>query len=359
MATKTAAKRPASQEMIDSCFAKAVAEGDIVNFRFLFLPYSPLRANSLEDIHLPRYTYLRASDTTSAAFKNALALVTRTDIRAHIMAQLGKAGPPQFPAEPLVLLADNAVRLGKYSAAAQAYELLRIRRKMREKFLLAAEDALNGGDIPTAVKGYLIAGGLDYDYSAFPEPLPEVPDFQATALVLHADYPQRPEDSVALQQPEQHLRTALDYLLINPELAARLEGRPFETQLAFFAELVHQRDPNWRAFVQRYHDTCAFVTEFGKRIEAEQAEKPAGAAIVAELDGLKTADEPRQIPARLLGREISEGTWWQYLKELAYQHPASVLFVSRQAVSADLEVILPRFLGGSPLPAALGLIPVS
>lgn len=357
MASKTAKKRPASQEMIDSCFAKAVAEGDIVNFKFLFIPYSPVRANSVEDVHVPRYAYLRPTDTSGVAYKNALDLVARPEMRAHLKAQLDKAGPPQYPAELLLMLADNAVRLGKYSAAAQAYELLRIRRRMRDEFLDAAEDALDAGDIKTAVRGYVIASGLDYDYSAFPEPLPQVPDFQATALQLHADYPQRPEDSVALQQPAQQLRTGLDYLLINPELSARLEARSFDTQLAFFVELVHQRDANWADFAKRYVDTCAFVTDFGKRMEAERSERPAGSPLAAELDKLKGADEPRQIPARLLGREIPEGTWWQYLKELAYQHPAAVLFVSRQVVSADLEIILPRFMGGSPLPAALGILP--
>lgn len=77
----------------------------------------------------------------------------------------------------------------------------RIRRRMREEYLDAADDALAAGDIKTAVRGYVIGAGLDYDYASFPEPLPLIADFQAKALTLHADYPQRPEDSVSLQAP--------------------------------------------------------------------------------------------------------------------------------------------------------------
>ena len=355
MATKTIAKKAASQEMIDGCFAKAVAEGDLVNFRFLFTPSSPLRAESSEDIHTPKYSYLRPSDTGGILYKNALDKVGAPSVRAHISAQLARKGPAQYPAELLVPLADNAVRLGKLGAAAQAYELLRIRRRMREEFLDGADFALAQGDIKTAVRGYLIGAGLDYDYAAFPEPLPQVADFQTRALGLHADYPQRPEDSLPLQAPEQHLRVALDYLLIDPELAARLEGRSIEVRVAFFKELVLQRDPAWANFVKRYKDACALLIEYGQRLQRQASENAGNAALAKELAEQSGLDEPRKVPANLLGREIEDGAWWQYLKELAYQHPAAALFVARQAVSPDLEIIMPRYAAGSPLVEALGL----
>lgn len=353
MAAKTAAKRPVTQEIIDACFAKAVAEGDMVNFRFLFLPYSPLRAESTEDIQAAKYAYLRPTDTASVLYTNALDCVTSPEARAHIQAQLGKKGPAQYPSGPLILLADNAVRLGKFGAAAQAYELLRIRRRMREEFLEAADDALAQGDVQRAVHGYRVASGLDYDYAAFPEPLPQVPDFQARALALHADYPQRIEDCLALQPVEQHLRTALDYLLVDEELAARLDPHPLDLRVAFLKELVAQLDPEWSVFVQRYRETCAMLTEYGQRLQRQRTEK-GKETLAQELEDLEAA-EPRRVPARLLGREIGNGAWWQYLKELAYEHPPAALFVARQAVSPELEIIMPRFAGGSPLVTALGL----
>ena len=354
MATKSAAKRPAAQEMTDACFAKAVADGDIVNFRFLFAPFSPLRKESSEDVHTPKYTYVRPADTSSLLYKNALDLVSRPEMRAHTQAQLDKKGPAQLPAPLLLMLGDNAVRLGKYSAAAQAYELLRIRRRMREEYLDGADDALARGDIRTAVRGYLIGAGLDYDYSAFPEPLPQVPDFQATALVMHADYPRTPEDSIALQAPDQHLRIGLDYLLITPELSARLEQHPLDTRGAFFVELVHQRDAQWGAFVKRYHEACELVLEFGKRLEREKSKK-GRETLAQEVQDAQTAGDAREISARLLGRAIPEGAWWQYVKELAYEHPAAALFVARQQITPDLEIIMPRFLSGSPQVSGLGL----
>ena len=67
--TATASKAPVSQEIIDACLARTVAEGDIVNFRFLFISYSPLRADSSEDIEASKYTYLRPANTDSAAYR--------------------------------------------------------------------------------------------------------------------------------------------------------------------------------------------------------------------------------------------------------------------------------------------------
>ena len=58
--------------------------------------------------------------------------------------------------------------------------------------------------------------------------------------------------------------------------------------------------------------------------------------------------------AALLGREIENGEWWQYLKELGYEHPAGVLFIARQVVG-DTEILMPRLLADSRVPRALGL----
>ena len=354
MAKNVAPNRNLPQELTDSCFAKAVADGDIVNLRFLFSPFSPLRPESLEDVNTPKYNYLRPENTSSVLYKNALDLVSSAEMRAHVKAQYDKKGPAQLPAPMLVMLADNAVRHGKYSSAAQAYELLRIRRRMREEYLDVADEALDAGDIKTGVRGYIIGAGLDYDYASFPEPLPLVPDYQAKALTLHADYPQRIEDSVALQAPEQHLRTALDYLLIDAELSARLAERPFEVRVAFLGELVRQRDAGWQDFVKRYREACDHVLEFGKRLERAKVEK-GKESLAQQVEDTQSEGDPREISACLLGRTIENGAWWQYLKELAYVHPAAALFVARQQITPDLEIIMPRYVNGSPLVSELGL----
>lgn len=356
MAKKQQQKKPPTQQDIDKCLASAIAEGDIVNFRFLFLPFSPLRAETTEDLHTEKYRYLLPPDESHPRFREALQFVAQDNLRAFVRAQLDKNGPPQLPSEMLVLLADNAVRLEKFTAAAQAYELLRIRRRMQEEFYRQADAALDQQDIRRAVQGYVAATGLEFDYGAFPEPMPAVPHYQTRALMLHAEYPLRPEDSVPLQAPEVQVNTALNYLLLHADAAGRLETRPLEVRLEFLAALVQKLDPRWPQFQARYREACELVKEQGERLQqaANQAEG-AGNALEREIADQQTRQDPRQISARLLGREIPEGDWWQYLKELAYEHPAAILFVSRQVVSKDVEIIMPRYRKDSPLVRVFGL----
>ncbi|MCF6286396.1 MAG: hypothetical protein L3K26_14570 [Candidatus Hydrogenedentes bacterium] len=184
---KEKTKAPVEQQRIDQCLARAVAEGDIVDFRFLFLSYSPLRDDSPEDITAEKYTYLNPHGETDRRFSEALQAVQKPDVQEHVNAQLKKKGPAQLPASLVTLLGDNAVELGKYKAAAQAYELLRIRGRMQKAFLDQADEALDKDDIKTAVRGYRIAVGLDYDYAAFPEPMPAPPNYRSKAQILHAE----------------------------------------------------------------------------------------------------------------------------------------------------------------------------
>ncbi len=351
-------KPPVDQDTIDNCLAYAVAEGDIVNFRFLFLPYSPLRNTSTEDIQSAKYSYLLPEDENEKRFRDALGLVKRVETRTHVRQQLEKDGPPQLPSELVLALADNAVRLGKYTAAAQAYELLRIRARMQAAFFEAADTALDRGDIPQAVHGYRVATGLNYDYAAFPEPLPAVPNHQQRALILHADYPERPEDSLPVQPVESHVRTALAYLLSDDPAAARICERPLDVQVDFLIALIRAQDPGWDEFAENYREACAIAQTFQEALEKRRKEEEdmAAARLTEEMAADEAVADAVRIPQTLLGRAIESGEWWQYLKELAYLHPAAALFVARQAVNTDLEVIVPRLRKDSPLPPRLGLI---
>ena len=356
MAKKVAEPTPVTQQTIDQCVARAVAEGDMVDFRFLFLPFSPLRNDSTEDVQTDKYRYLLPEDEKDPFYRQALSLVEQAELRQFVREQLEKNGPAQLPAQLVLALADNAVRLGKYSTAAQAYELLRIRRRMQEEFLNQADRALDDNDIPKAVKGYIIGAGLDYDYAAFPEPLPTIPKYQSRALVLHAEYPHRPEDSIALQAPEVQVGTALQYLLLSTEIAGRLDSRPFDQKLALLTLLIRALDPKWSEFQQRYLEACGLVKTFGERLQREaNREEGVKEALAEEIQDTQERQDPHQIGARLLGRELTAGEWWMYLKELAFEHPASILFVSRQVVLRDIEIIMPRYRKDSPLVNALGM----
>jgi hypothetical protein len=344
-----------NQELAELALAKAVYDGDIVNFRTLFAPFSPLRTDSTERLETDKYAYLLPDDESreSHDFREDAKLVRESAIWRHVEQELAANRPARLPWELVLRLGDNAVRLGKFTSAAQAYELLRIRRRMQDEFFAQAESALDDGNLKRAVRGYIIATGLDYDYAAFPEPLPTVPDFQRQALMLHGVYPERVEDSLPLQEPETFLRIALSYLLLDAGAAARLESRSIKQRLVFLAELVRQRDPNWRDFVHRYRDACGLMRDFEKRIEHAKKESGSTSSLAEEIEAM-LGEDPRAIPACLLGRTIEGGEWWQYLKELAYRHPASILFLSRQIVG-ETEIIVPRSRSDSPVPRELGL----
>lgn len=343
-------------ECVAQALAKAVCDGDIVCFRFLFSPFSPARRDSTERFETEKYAYLRPSEEElgDPAFRQAITMVREPDTWRHIQQELEANRPARMPANLLLLLADQAVRSGKYTSAAQAYEVLRIRGRMQQLFFDEADAALACGDIARAVRGYVIATGLAYNYAAFPEPLPAVPDFQTRALILHGEYAERPEDCVALQDVAVFLRTALGYLLLDAEAAARLEPYPLEVRVQFLVELVRQRDPRWDDFARRYVEACHLMQELGHRIRADQETRTGGEPTLADEIAAPHKEEIRGIPERLLGRGIDGGEWWQYLKELAYEHPAAALFVARYAIGAT-EILAPRYRADSPVPAALRL----
>jgi len=331
--------------------AKAMYEGDVVNFRLLFAPFSPARKNSTESFDMPKYAYLLPDDAMRQehGFVECRALVKQPQTLSEIERELDANRPAQLPWELLATLGDYAVRKGKYSSAAQAYELLRIRARMQQEFLNQADAALDAGDVLKAVRGYLVATGLAYDYAAFPEPLPATPDFQTRALMLHGEYPQTPEDCIGMRDTKSLLQTALAYLLLDPEAATRLDTRPTEVRLAFLKGLVYQRDPYWEVFLERYREASEAAREFGERLQLQRE-----VSALAEEIEKQLGEDPRRITALLLGRTLDGGEWWQYLKELAYEHPAAALFVARQALG-DLEILVPRHAPDSPVAKILGL----
>jgi hypothetical protein len=338
-------------DLVANALAKAVADGDIVNFRTLFESYSPAREESTETFSGAKYQYLLPDEEEqqTPAFANALREVRSPLIWQHIEQELKAKRRAQLPWQLVLMLGDNAVRRRKLPSAAQAYELLRIRPRMQALFFRQGDAWLDQGSLKGAVEGYVIGTGLDYDYAAFPEPLPRVLDFQKQALILHGEYPETPEDCIGLQEPEPFVRTALSYLLNSAEAAARLENRPIELRIAFLQELVYVRDPSWSTFVERYHRARETMARFAKRLEQAR-----GAPSLAEEIERELGEDPGHIPAELLGRAIENGEWWQYLQELAYEHPAAALFVARQAIG-EREIIIPRCRADSPAAQALQL----
>lgn len=351
-ATAQTAPKKVDMDLVARALAKCVAEGDIVNLRLLFAPFSPARVDSTEEFSDEKYGYLLPENNNGGpVFDAALRAVKQDKVWAHVQRELAANRPAQLPAELMLLLGDNAVRTGKWTSAAQAYELLRLRRRMQEEFYTQGLAALNAGDVPRAVRAFRTGAGLGYDYAAFPEPMPAVPQYQTRALMMHGTYPARPEDSVALVEPELHAQIALDYLLYDNEAAGRLHALPFETRLAFLRELVRQADPAWDDFVAQFTEACNLTHAIGARLQRSPANH--SETLADEIADQQSAD-PWDITRALLGRSVEGGAWWQYLKELAFEHPAAALFISRQLIG-EVEILMPRLRADSPVSKALGL----
>jgi hypothetical protein len=356
-----ASKRSAVAKNVDPhdvnrALAKAVYNGDIVSFRQLFSPASPARIASAERFDNPRYAYLLpdADEQAQPRFKEALAAVEQNSVQQHILKELTAERPPQLPSELVLKLADNAVRTHKFTSAAQAYELLRMRDRMQDLFYAHADEALDAGEVDEAVRGYLLATSLAYDYAAFPEPMPRVPNFPMRALMLHGEYPRRVEECVGMHETEDLMKTALSYLLLDAEAAARLDDQPLDVRLEFLAALNARRDTEWQAFAARFKEAFALAREVNTRLQALAQERATSGADLAREVAQQECDDLWRIPALLLGRRIPDGAWWQYLKELAYRHPAAVLFVARRLVG-ETEILVPMFREDSPVAHALGI----
>lgn len=342
--------------LIDECLAYAVAEGDIVNFRLLFMPSSPFREDSPEDASTPKYDYLFPESPEAPRYRQALALVREPEISRFVREQLARKGPPRLPWQLVLALGDNAARLGKYTAASQAYELLRVRRRTQDLLLDQADERLRQGDIDTAVKGYVIALGLQYDYGAFPEPLPAVPDYQERAPALHTAYPATPEQTLALQSDDTLCRTALGYLLPYAEFSTRFQQPDPETLISFTAALIRALDVDWTAFTTAFKQAERLAAAHQPLFDKMNSYAPDVLEVLAE----EVVSEPllpelRSIPALLSNAAGENREWWHYVKVIAFHHPGAALFLARQRLSANEEIIVPRYREDSALAKLLGL----
>jgi len=344
------------EALLDECLAYAVAEGDIVNFRLLFMPASPFRKDSPEDASTPKYDYLFPETTDTPRYREALSLIQQEDISRFIREQLDRKGPPKLPWQAVLALGDNAARLGKYTAAAQAYELLRVRRRIQDIVLDKADERLNRGEIAAAVRGYTIALGLQYDYAAFPEPLPAVPDYQERAPALHSVYPASTEQTLSLQEDAVLCKAALNYLLPYAEFSGRLEQAAPETRIQFTAALIRGLDHDWAAFAEVFRKAAQLTANYQPVFDKLNAFRPDIIEVLAEppLDPA-ILPELRTIPQMLSRASAANHEWWHYIKTMAYHHPGAALFVSRQRLSATEEIVVPRIRPDSALAKALEL----
>lgn len=355
MTEETRTEKVIDDSLLDRCLAAAIATGDIVNLRFLFMPASPFRVDSSEDISQSKYAYLLPEEENKE-MEEALQLVQQPEISRQVRAQLEKKGPPQLPWQLLQSLADQALRCGKYTAASQAYELLRTRRRMQEIFLDQADAALDRGAFYEAAQGYTLASGLQYDYAAFPEALPAVLNYQEKALSFHGSYPLTTEDE-ATTDDKVLCRSSLQFLMQGAEFLQRLDVREEKELVQFTAEVIRCLDPEWDSFVSAFHESLALVEKYEplfKHINSYTQE-----ALEVLLEEIFTDEEKEELRriAPLFAPGAPEGEeWWLTMRTLAYHHPGAVLFVRRQRLSATEEILIPECSRDSELARLLGLV---
>ena len=123
---------------------------------------------------------------------------------------------------------------------------------------------------------------------------------------------------------------------------------------AFLKELVLQSDARWDEFRDRFLKASKRAREFGEQLTAA-LEGQADDQTLEDEVAQQLGGDPREIPETMLGRAIPDGEWWQYLKDLAYEHPASALFVSRLRLG-PVEILTPRVNGSFPIVQELGLV---
>ncbi len=357
MPPKTMQEKQIDYALLDKCLAHAIAEGDYVNLRFLFLPASPFRADSPEDIAAPKYAYLLPEDEAEPRYRAALDKVRHPETARYLRAQLAKSGPPQLPWELILQLADNAVLLGKYTAASQAYELLRIRRRMQDAFREQGDAALKAGRVSDAVQGFVIASGLDYDYAAFPEPLPTVPNYQERALALHGQYPASPGAALALQPDAALIKTALNYLLLDSEGLRGFDAHEAEHLPELAAGLVRCFDTDWNGFADCFARAHEITSTHAALLDTINSYAPDALGVLFEsvLDEEQIA-ALKEAQSLLLNRDNSDLEWWQCLQSLCYRHPGAALFVRRQRLSAADEILIPLCRDDSHFARCLGLL---
>lgn len=342
--------------LLGAALANAIAEGDYVNFRLIFAPASPFRLDSPEDATTPKYQYLFPENENSPRYQAAVRLVQSPPIKRYVKEQLQRSGPPRLPWQLLLALADNALCLGKFTLASQAYELLRIRRRMQDLFLEEADERLRADNLSGAVKGYLIGLGLQFDYGAFPEPLPAVPDYQERAPGLHTVYTGVTEDALGMQEDVSLCKSILGYLMPFPEFKERVQKFLPDQLIPFTAALIRGMDPNWDTFATDFRKTMHVASRYTPLFTQINSYSLEALEVLAEeLVQDKELEELRHLSETLTGLSGGLYEWWRYISALAYAHPAAPFFVVRQRISAHKEIIVPCCRQDSTLSHLLGL----
>ncbi|MGC8846486.1 MAG: hypothetical protein ACP5QY_11625, partial [Candidatus Hydrogenedens sp.] len=206
-----------------------------------------------------------------------------------------------------------------------------------------------------AVRAYRIASALEYDYSAFPEPLPAVPRYHDQALILHAEYKNKWSECIGNMPMESFLRVGFNYLFLLPEHAGKITTKPIEIQIPFLIELVRQIDTKWEEFIQNIKEVIPLMEELYQEIKIRIGRIADGHLWEDEWDEGLNTEKYLEIPERLLGRTLNQKDWWAYLRELCYEHPPSALFIARQMIGKEQEIIIPRYDSDNPIIQQLGL----
>ena len=253
--------------------------------------------------------YLLPSDEAAASpeFAAAMELVEQLEPRDDAV-----------PAALLEQTARQAVALGKFAYAEDAYKLLGIKKEMVGLYAQSGEQLLREDKPKHAAMAFFVAASIED---------PIGPHYQYLGFELHTECPAEPEKCVTALPIELLVDAAIRVLLTNEPLAERLiaSARP-EQKGYILATLAACRDLDLPGLVENLR---------------------AASAELSRIDDGKPDDYSR-IGPMLLGRQTASEQAWQYLREFCFEHPLGSLCVCVKIIK-NTPVLVPVIRDGKPL----------
>ncbi len=361
--------------------AWAIAHGDLFCAKTaLSLPKDEL----LDGDVLSRFSYLIPGDSAQSGTllgtdtgKNEELLQRKQIVDEMFSESLAFLTDEMLDAESLsdqilANIAQNALRLKKFSFASKAYDELDEKEQVISNYMKEGGSLLEGDKIQQAAESYLIAAKLAYDYKQR-----FGPDFQQRGLQLHADCMNQPEKCITASTDIQNIiDEGIKYLLDNQAIAEKLLQQPQPAKKSLLKALAQLQDSNYHAFAENYKAAVQKLKETTQDYEegkisdefrmeevqeAEEQHKSGGLSS-EELENIKQKkllednwEKVLDIQQTLLGRAMVGDNVLQYIRELLWEHPVSALVVCIKYEHQPKAVVTPAMQNSTSLMELLGL----
>lgn len=241
-------------------------------------------------------------------------------------------------------LAHRAVEMGNFTSAHSAWNAIQKLDKGVNHFIVKGSEVLQSAAVRDEADHddfvSAVAGAANSFYIATRVKNPLQHQFQYKCEAFHGsnhDIMRKYFKYIEAGLQKEIIETGIEYLIDDSTISTRITGllpnakarREFLKQLA----ILFSRSP------ERY---AAFIDSYQKAVQL--------------LNNAKTEDEYKQIQRILLGRYTAENEYYQYLRELAVDHPVSTLLVHTLMIPDNKLYLVPILMkSGQPLAEYLEL----